>query len=173
MAEARLVIDRSPQDTDKAPGKMTQARVDADAIKERRKQIHQQAKADISGPGIEPEPVVPPPIREDIESIEFTAPDGRVFEYGPRHDISLVDRITRMYNGRDPSVAEFRLARILMGIRSIDGTPPLTIVDEITRTKLANQVGDENIDLLMYYDRVNWPPLQQSELPLIRKKLRT
>jgi hypothetical protein len=94
-------------------------------------------------------------------------------EYGPRHDVSIVDRIARMYNGRDPTISEFRLTRILMGIRAINGAPPLTIVDEITRTKLANQVGDENIDLLMYYDRVNWPPLQQSELPVISKKFRT
>lgn len=175
--EARLVINRNPDGAERAEsGKLTQARVDADQIKARRKQIHAQASRDRSGSDANAPPDVlpdPPPIREDIESIEFTSPDGRVFEYGPRHDISLVDRIARMYNGRDPTVSEFRLTRILMGIRAIDGKQPATIVDEITRTKLANQVGDENIDLLMYYDRMNWPPLQQSELPVLRKKLRT
>lgn len=177
--EARLVIDRSnPTDPDKV-GKLTQAhaeqKVVGDQIRERRKQIHQQAKVDAGGPGIAEDdtPLPPPPVREDIDTIEFTAPNGLLVEYGPRHDISLVDRIARLYNGRDPTVSEFRLTRILMGIRSIGGKPPITVVDEITRTKLANQIGDELIDLLMYYDRLHWPPLQQSELPVIRKKLRT
>lgn len=176
--EARLIIDRSnPQEPERV-GKLTQANADqkliGDQIRERRKQIHQQAKVDAAGPAIaNDEPLPPPPVREDIDTIEFTAPNGLLIEYGPRHDISLVDRIARLYNGRDPTVSEFRLTRILMGIRSIGGQPPLTVIDEITRTKLANQIGDELIDLLMYYDRLHWPPLQQSELPVIRKKLRT
>lgn len=174
MSEARIVINRDPPDPGKA-GKLTQAAATADAIRERRKQIHAQAKVDNSGPGIAPETVepVPPPIREDLESIEFLAPNGLLIEYGPRHDISLVDRIARLYSGRDPTVSEFRLTRVLMGIRSINGSSPVIIVDEISRTRLANQVGDEVIDLLMYYDRIHWPPLQQSELPVLRKKLRT
>lgn len=177
-SEARLIINRNPDDPAKSaePGKLTQAGRDADAIKARRRQIHDQAARDKSGVDANPPPDAPtdpPPIREDIESIEFVAPDGRTFEYGPRTDISLVDRIARMYNGRDPTISEFRLTRILMGIRAINGQPPVTIVDEITRTKLANQVGDENIDLLMYYDRMNWPPLQQSELPIVKKRWRT
>jgi hypothetical protein len=176
--EIRLTIDRNPPDPNKV-GKLTQAAADAKVVSEqvanRRKQIHQQAKVDLVGGGqsSEPQEIDQPPVRENLESIEFTAPNGQVIEYGPRHDISLVDRIARLYSGRDPTVSEFRLTRILMGIRSVDGKPPVTIVDEITRTKLANQIGDENIDLLMYYDRLNWPPLQQSELPVIKKRLRT
>jgi hypothetical protein len=179
MSEARLVIDRgNPPNPEQQSGKLSRASADnkqiAEQIRQRRKQIHEQARVDTAGPGIAPNPeATPPPVREDIETIEFTAPNGQIIEYGPRHDISLVDRIARMYSGRDPTVAEFRLTRILMGIRNINGKPPLTIVDEITRTKLANQIGDENIDLLMYYDRVHWPPLQQSELPVIKKVLRT
>lgn len=181
-SEARLVINRSPDDPAKAgqPGKMAAATASAAAVREqidsRRKKIFDQAKIDRSGSGIKDEPVdpgPPPPVREDLESIEFTAPNGMTIEYGPRHDISLVDRIARMYNGRDPTVSEFRLTRILMGIRTINGAPPQTIVDEITRTALANRIGDENIDLLMYYDRLHWPPLQQSELPIVRKRSRT
>lgn len=179
MSEARIVINRPPPDPDKV-GPLTQATANAKAVGEqirsRRAAIHQQARVDTAGPGIDPQtdtPPPPPPVREDIESVEFTAPNGMLLEYGPRNDISVVDRIARLYNGRDPSISEFRLTRILMGIRAINGVPPITITDEITRTKLANQVGDENIDLLMYYDRLNWPPLQQSELPVLRKKLRT
>jgi hypothetical protein len=178
MSEARLVINRNP-DEPVHPPKLTQAAANAksvgDQIRQRRKQIHDQARVDTTGSGITPEPeaLAPPPVREDIDTIEFTAPNGMTIEYGPRHDISLVDRIARMYNGRDPTRSEYRLTRILMGIRNINGKPPVAIIDEITRTKLANHVGDENIDLLMYYDSENWPPLQQSELPLIRKRLRT
>ncbi|HMJ99786.1 MAG TPA: hypothetical protein VK552_10760, partial [Reyranella sp.] len=171
--EARIVINRNPEDPVKAP-KFADAKAVGDQIRARRKQIHQQAKIDAVG-GIAPESVEmpPPPVREDLETIEFTAPNGLLIEYGPRHDISLVDRIARLYSGRDPTVSEFRLTRILMGIRTINGSPATTITDEISRTKLANQVGDEVIDLLMYYDRIHWPPLQQSELPVLRKKLRT
>lgn len=172
MSEAKIVIHRDPPNPN-GVGKLTQAAAAADQIRERRKQIHTQAKVDNAAGAIAPEPEAPPPIREDLDSVEFLAPNGLLIEYGPRHDISLVDRIARLYSGRDPTVSEFRLTRILMGIRSINGTPPITIVDEISRTKLANQVGDENIDLLMYYDRIHWPPLQQSELPVLRKKLRT
>lgn len=177
-SEAKITVHRDPPDPNKV-GPLTQASTNAkvigDQIRSRRAAIHQQARVDAAGPGIDPkiENPEPPPIREDIESIEFVAPNGMLIEYGPRHDISVVDRIARLYNGRDPTISEFRLTRILMGIRSINGAPPLTITDEISRTKLANQVGDENIDLLMYYDRINWPPLQQSELPVLRKKLRT
>lgn len=175
--EARLVIDRNPADPGTI-GKLTKASRDnaeiGEQIRARRKEIHNQAKVDATGAPIEPDALPdPPPVREDIDTIEFTAPNGLLIEYGPRHDISLIDRIARLYNGRDPTVSEFRLTRILMGIRSINGKPPITVIDEITRTKLANQVGDELVDLLMYYDRVNWPPLQQSELPVLRKKFRT
>lgn len=172
MSEHRIVINRDPPDPNKA-GKLTQAAAAAEQVRERRKQIHNQAKVDNVGPGIAAEPEVPPPVREDLDSIEFVAPNGLLIEYGPRHDISLIDRISRLYSGRDPTVSEFRLTRVLLGIRAINGSPPINIVDEITRTKLSNQVGDEVIDLLMYYDRIHWPPLQQSELPVLRKKLRT
>lgn len=178
QTEARITIDRNPKPPDlsksTAATKMVEAAAATEQMRARRAQIHDQAKRDLSGPGVEPDsPPDPPPVREDIETIEFTAPNGMLIEYGPRRDVSLVDRIARIYSGRDPTIAEFRLTRILMGIRNINGSPPVTVVDEITRTKLANQIGDENIDLLMYYDRVNWPPLQQSELPVLKKRYRT
>lgn len=177
--EARIVINRNPDAATGAGAKMSAAtkknEVAAEQIRARRQQIHSQAQTDLSRPsGSDPaEEMPPPPVREDLETVEFTAPNGMIIEYGPRNDISLVDRIARLYNGRDPTVSEFRLTRILMGIRSIDSKPPVTIVDEITRTKLANQVGDTVIDLLFYYDRVHWPAIQPSELPVLKKKYRT
>lgn len=175
--EGKVVIERDPSNPSANGAKLSQAaagtKVIADQIKERRKQIHTQARADLGpAPPVEVE-VVPPPAREDLETIEFTAPNGMVIVYGPRTDISLIDRIARIYSGREHSMTEFRITRVLMGIRFINGTPPTTVVDEITRTKIANQVGDDVIDLLLYFDRINWPPLQQSELPLLKKKLRT
>jgi hypothetical protein len=180
MPEAKLVINRDPGAAPDEPNRFANAKAanvaTAEQIRARRKQIHEQARSDSTGAGIKPEPEAPtepPPVREPLESIEFTAPNGMVIVYGPRNDISLVDRIARIYNQRDPTISEFRLTRVLMGIREINGKPPVTIVDEITRTKLANTVGDEVIDLLMYYDRLHWPPLQVAELPLIKKHLRT
>lgn len=178
--EARIVINRDPpkpaNGTKGFAAAGASVKATAEQIRARRQQIHAQARSEATGsPGAPPDPVdvPPPPVRENLETVEFTAPNGVTIEYGPRNDISMVDRIARLFANRDPTQSEFRLTRVLMGVRAINGVPAPTIVDEITRTKIANQIGDEAIDLLMYYDRVHWPPLQQSELPIIKKKLRT
>lgn len=183
--EARLVIDRNPPDPSKA-GRLTQAAVDAkvvgDQIRERRKQIHEQAKVDASGAGLGDAPQEdqePAPEREDIESIEITLRDGRVIEYGPPGNISLSDRIARLYSARslaeggpDPGITEYRLTRLLMGVRTINGKPVHPVTNMIERTRLANQLGDEAIDLLFIFDRRHWPPLRESEIPIAKKNLR-
>jgi hypothetical protein len=176
-SEARITINRQP--TSDGPGPMGQAaegqKANREEILRRRKQIHEQARTDLShstAPTDEPPPE-PPPHRENIETIEFTAPNGLTIEYGPRADISTIDRVARIYAGRDTSRSEYLLTRILLGIRSINGVSPTTVIDEITRTKLANQIGDVAIDLLIYYDLEHWPPLLTTELPLVKKKLRT
>lgn len=183
QSEARLVIDRNPPDPSKA-GKLTQAAADArvvgDQIRERRRQIHEQAKVDASGAGLGPEvETKPAPEREDIESIEITLRDGRVIEYGPPGNISLSDRIARLYStrtlaegGPDPGITEYRLTRLLMGVRAINGKPVHAITNLIERTRLANQLGDQAIDLLNLFDNRHWPPLQESELPVVKKNLR-
>lgn len=114
----------------------------------------------------------PPVERENIESIEFTTPEGLTIVYGPPNGVSLVDRIARLYSGREVSMAEHRLARILMGVRSINGTPVDPFSNDIGRTLLANKLGDQTIDLLMYYDRQHFPALRQSEIPEVKKNLR-
>jgi hypothetical protein len=176
-SEARITINRQPTAGAQAP--LSQAaegqKGNREEVLRRRKQIHEQARADLSQstvPDVEL-PDAPPPIRENVDTVEFTAPNGMTIVYGPRSDISTIDRVSRIYAGRDTSRSEYLLTRILLGIRSIDGVTPFTIVDEITRTKLANQVGDVIIDLLIYYDREYWPPLLTTELPLIKKKLKT
>jgi hypothetical protein len=176
-SEARITINRQPDTPGAAPMGQAAAgqKANRDDILRRRKQIHEQARADLSPssvPADEP-PMAPPPHRENVETIEFTAPNGMTIEYGPRSDISTIDRVSRIYAGRDTSRSEYLLTRILLGIRTINGVPPTTIVDEVTRTKMANQVGDEVIDLLIYYDHEHWPPLLTTELPLVKKKLRT
>lgn len=175
--EGRVVIERQPSaqaNGGKFAAATASSKATAEQIKQRRLQIHTQAKAEATGaslPEDKPE-AEPPPVREDLETIEFTAPNGVTIEYGPRNDISLVDRIARLFANRDPTQSEYRLTRILMGVRVIDGKAAPVILDEVTRTKIANQIGDEAIDLLMYYDRIHWPPLQVSELPVVKKKLR-
>lgn len=183
QSEARLVIDRNPPDPSKV-GKLTQATADAkvvgEQIRRRREQIHEQAKVDASGAGVGPqEEQEPAPEREDIESIEITLRDGRVVEYGPPANISLSDRIARLYStrtiaegGPDPGVTEYRLTRLLMGVRTIGGKPVHAVTNLIERTRLANQLGDEAIDLLNLFDNRHWPPLKQSEIPVAKKNLR-
>lgn len=180
--EFRLHIDRNPGQPEGAGPKLSSAKIaneqTAAEIRARRAKIHKQHKTAVAEQSVADEAAqmaaqaAPPPPRENIESIEFAAPNGMVIIYGPPSGISLVDRIARLYPGRDTSMAEFRLTRILMGVRSINGVPVPSITDDIGRTMLANRLGDENIDLLMYYDRIHFPPLRQSEIPTIKKNLR-
>lgn len=179
--EARLVIDRNPPDPNQT-GRLTQATLDnkavAEQVRNRRKQIHEQAKVDASGGSMTPDPVEPEPApeREPIESVEFITPNGLTIEYGPPNGISLSDRIARLYStrslaegGPDPGLTEYRLTRLLMGVRSVDGKA-VVVHNLIDRTKLANQLGDQAIDLLNLYDNRHWPPLRESELPLLKKR---
>lgn len=181
-SEAKIVINRDPPDPDKV-GKLTQAaanaRVIGDQIKDRRQKIHEQAKLDASGGGLAPQESVPAPEREDIDSIEITLRDGRVVEYGPPPNISLSDRIARLYSARslaeggpDPGLTEYRLTRLLMGVRTINGGPVHPITNLVERTRLANLLGDQAIDLLNLFDNRHWPPLTEAELPLVKKNLR-
>lgn len=183
----RIVINHGLEPAGK--GRKTGAESEAKArnkaveeeIRARRRAIHTQAERDISGaqePQEQAEPVEAP-LREDIEAIEITLRDGRVVEYGPPIGVSLSDRIARLFSGRalqdggpDPGVTEYRLTRVLMGVRSIDAKSVTPVNDLVQRTMLANKLGDEALDLLFYYDRLYWPPLTQAELPAVRKFLR-
>lgn len=184
--EAKLVIDRNPPSPDKPPtGRFAAAnaaaKANAEDIKARRGKIHEQAKIDALGGGsdVGAKDGVAVPERENIETIDVPLRDGRVVTYGPPTGISLSERIARMFapraaaeGGPDPGVTEYRLTRLLMGVRSIDGKP-VVINNLIDRSLIANRLGDEAIDLLAYFDGLYWPPLRQAELPLIQKKYKT
>jgi hypothetical protein len=181
QSEARLVIGRNPETRQQTGfGEATAANeAIAKQVKATRQRIHQQAKVDAAGGGGATEEPVPAPPREEIDSIEVPLRDGRVVEYGPPTGISLNDRIARLYSGRpladggpDPGITEYRLTRLLMGVRSINGKPPPTMTNLVERTRLANELGDQAIDLLFHFDQQHWPPLRASELPIIKKKLK-
>lgn len=179
MSEFKIQIDREPDKS--GSGKLAGAKAAketvANEVRSRRAAIHARHKQDQSVMDADAERQrtpsgEAPPKREDIESIEVELPNGLTVEYGPPLGISLLDRLTRFYNDRDPTVAQHRLARILMCVRKINNKTIAPIIDEIDRTKLANRIGDEGIDLLMYYDRLYWPPLTQADLPQVKKNLR-
>lgn len=180
----RIVINHGLEPAGK--GRKTGAEAEAktrnkaveEEIRARRRAIHNQAQQDISAQ-VEPEQREPVqvPVREDLESIEIKLRDGREIEYGPPNGISLADRIARLFSGRalqeggpDPGVTEYRLTRVLMCVRSINGRAVAPITNLVQRTSLANQIGDEALDLLYYYDRVHWPPLTEAELPSLKKR---
>lgn len=177
---AKLTINRNPGEKPNGPSKMAEAAVTAAEIRKRREQIHAQAKLDVAGHGLGPaqEDPVAAPEREDLESIEIPLRDGRIVEYGPPTNVSLSDRIARLYSGRaiaeggpDPGLTEYRLTRLLMGVRAVDGRP-VQVTNMIERTRLANLLGDQGIDLLNFFDRKHWPPLTEAELPIVKKNLR-
>ena len=177
----RVVINRNPDappGTSKLnPGRRQASKEAAEGIMARRAAIHRRARDEIAGnhaadAAQAAKPVVAPPERENIDSIEITLRNGMAIVYGPPSGISLMDRIARLYAGRDPSAAEYRLTRLLMGVRSINGQPEPPMANEIARTDLANRLGDEGIDILAHYDKQFWPPLMLSELPVVKKNLR-
>jgi hypothetical protein len=109
--------------------------------------------------------------REDLESIEFTLPNGMQVVFGPPKGISLTYRIIAMMNGIDTGVAHQRVLRSLLCVRSID-TVPVTINNDIDANALANRIGDGGIELLNFYLNEYWPPLRRNELPMLKKNQR-
>jgi len=168
------------EETAAAAAVRSRREADAATVRARRKQIAEQAKLDAAGVvEQEPAPSEQMPTREDIDTIDVTLRDGRIVTYGPPRGISTQDRIVRMFSGRspteggpDPGVTEFRLTKLLLGVRAIDGRS-VSCNDLVQRTRLANQLGDEAIEFLFYYDKVYWPPLTAAELPAIKKNYRT
>lgn len=178
--EATFVIDRNPPNLKPSGGRLAAAKVSTDEVRARRAKIHDQAKRDAAGADIGgAKDGIAVPERENLDSIEVPLRDGRVVEYGPPTGVSLSERIARLFaprsaqeGGPDPGITEYRLTRLLMGVRSIDGKP-CAVNNLIDRTMLANRLGDEAIDLLFHFDNMYWPPLRNSELPLVKKKLKT
>lgn len=180
MGEFKLSINRNPGEAPKT-GKLAEAKAAreeaAGLIRARRAQIHErhkleQSQLDEDDAADRDRPKEPLPERENIESIEFTLPNGLEIEYGPPAGVSLLARLTDFFGDRDPTVAQHRLARILMCVRKIGGKDVAPITNEIAKTKLANRIGDDGLDIIMYYDRTYWPPLMKAELPVVKKKLK-
>ena len=179
----RIVINHSlnkAPENPQAEAARKQREETSKTVRARREQIRQQAREDVAGTASpQPKDPTPAPPRENIETIEFSLSDGRVIEYGPPLGVSLQDRILRMYSGRaiqdggpDPGISEYRMTRVLMGVRTVAGKAA-TCNDLVQRTRLANLIGDEGLDLLHYFDRLHWPPMTEAELPVVRKNYKT
>lgn len=158
-------------------GKMMQASTSnaalSEQMKKRRSQIHKTAAQESIDATIadRSENLAPPPIRDNVEEIEFDF-EGRHIVYGPPTEFSVQDKVARIY-GRDVTQTEFQLTKLILGIRSIDGRPLPTISSEDARSKVSAIVGDRLLLALTAFDAENWPPLMRSELPILKKKLRT
>jgi hypothetical protein len=169
--ELSLTIERDPQAklTTLDATKEMDAGVAAD-IKAKRALLHARA-AQEDRPAVEvPTVDTATQPREDVESIEFILPDGRLVVFGPPSGISLTMRILNM--GGNPSPLKSTLYRVLMCVREIDGVRPELVVDDITAQKLSNMLGDNNIDILSGLYSEYWPGVRKSDLPLVKKNLR-
>jgi len=138
----------------------------ADEIKARRALIHERSRQEDLVPTVVEEADGP---REDVESVEFVLPDGRLVVMGPPPGISLTMRILNMGT---VAPAKAVLYRVLMCVRELDGVKPEAVVDDITAQKLSNQLGDNAIDVLSAIYQENWPGVRRGDLPKVKKNLR-
>ena len=113
----------------------------------------------------------PVPPREDLESIEFTLPNGMDVVFGPPKGVSLTYRIISMMGGVDTGLAHQRVLRALLCVRMLSAIP-VSVNNEIEANALANKIGDQGMELLNYYLNEYWPPLRKAELPLLKKNQR-
>jgi len=165
--EFKLTIDRTgAKQTTFNTQKSVPAEV-ADEIKARRALIHERSRLEDIPKAPEPEEVDGP--REDVESVEFVLPDGRLVVMGPPPGISLTMRILNMGT---VAPAKAVLYRVLMCVRELDGVKPEAVVDDITAQKLCNSLGDNNIDILSAVYQENWPGVRRGDLPKVKKNLR-
>jgi hypothetical protein len=166
--EFKLTVDRSgAKPTTFNTQKPVPAEV-ADEIKARRALIHERSRQEDLAPKVAEVELEDGP-REDVESVEFLLPDGRLVIMGPPPGISLTMRILNMGT---VAPAKATLYRVLMCVRELDGVKPEAIVDDITAQKLSNTLGDNAIDILSAVYQENWPGVRRVDLPKVKKNLR-
>lgn len=130
---------------------------------------HARSSADNTEQAPDAEDVVP---REDIATVELALPDGRQVVFGPPDGVSLTTRIAMMRAGQPPSEPLDMITRCCLCVRSINGKPPPVLSNQVDVAKLANQLGDNALDILAFVLSQYWPAVKLSELQIVKKNLR-
>ena len=174
MAEDRpvsITINRNP---DAAPAPTDSTLADArQATRDARARLSETVEQQKAAPAVPDAPELPPyEPDEDLESVEVQLPNGLLVEFGPPRDVSLTMRIIKILGDNASSDLIGGVYRILLSVRSVNGKPVTPITNSIEAEKLANQLGDAGIDILVMVSKTHWKPIRLSQLPVIKKNQR-
>jgi hypothetical protein len=148
------------------------------ATRAKKNALMEKAVADLQAKGAAQaaapkEPDAPPPKpREPVETIEVKLLDGRLIVFGPPSGVSLTMRIATTIPEATNNMIVQSLARVCMSVRSIDGQVPRPIGNMVDLTLMANNLGDQGLDILNYWFNEHWGDIKISELGLVKKNLR-
>lgn len=152
---------------------------DADNTEQRRaiKASHEETlrrnQAEKNRPAPADEPLPKPP--EDVQSIQIELPDGRTvdLERPPAGTLNL--RIALIAgNGPETMSGMFlSIARAMAHITHIDGEPAPVLDSKVELIKLQNLLGEDGVDAVTIAVNETWPPMQRSQLKIVKKTLRT
>lgn len=112
--------------------------------------------------------------REDVESIEFPLLDGRAVVMAPVQGISLFYKVA-LICGEESGQAGMLLnniTKMLMAVRSINGVPLRALNNKVDVIQAMNEIGDNNLDLMMEAYQQHWPQPTKSDLRIVKKNLR-
>lgn len=150
----------------------------AHALRKRRAELRERARAEAASGQFagaddaaqdEMEDVAP---REDVVAVVVALPDGRQVEFGPPQGVSLTMRIMTAFGQQQMSPTSEVRMKTLMCVRAIGGVPVRAIGNIVDAQRIANELGDEAIDLLTEAYIEYWPPPRRTDLRVIQKKMR-
>jgi hypothetical protein len=172
--EATITVNRNPAEPVAAP--KSTVLLDAQEASRKAREALQantnQTRASDEEKAQEGLPETPHEPIEDVESVEVQLPNGLLIEFGPPKNISLNMKIIKILGDNAASMLVSGLYRILLSVRSVNGKQVPPINNTIDAEKLANQIGDDGIDILSLVSSKHWKPLKLDQLPVIKKNLR-
>jgi hypothetical protein len=152
----------------KLPNEEAAARVRAQraAQHERfRAQAEMQEAEDAAEEDVPVEPI------EQVENVVVRLPNGMEVDYGPRPGISNRIKIAQIVgNSINPILT--LTAQILLNIRTIDGKRVRPINNLVDLQAVANQIGDDGLELLENVQVEFWKPIDRNHLPVLKKNIR-
>ena len=150
-----------------------------DPAREARRKTADRARSEFAaGQGQSPTPGTAagddavPPVREDVEAIELQLTDGRRVWVGPPPGVSLKMRMMTGFGHMSLSPQSETRIHALMCVQSIDGVRVAPVVTMLDAQKLANDLGDNTVDILVEAYIQHWPPPRMADLVVIQKKMR-
>lgn len=114
-----------------------------------------------------------PPMREEVESVEFELPDGRVLVMGRPPAGMMTYKLAQVLGDDMQNQVLNSIVRSFLHIRTIDGQAPAVFNSRLEVQKFMDAMGEDAIDLITYVCQTNWRPVSVNELKIVKKTLKT